>query len=118
MKSHSIFIQTHQIPLIPVNNSIKSPNNSDSLIIFLSEFPPSVVFFKDAYLAAVVNEQGRQLQFGISDCDALALVARKVSQKARRVADAMGRGCGHVGTGFLNLCKFKGSKKKSKHTSQ
>lgn len=41
---------------------------------------------RDAYLAAVVNEQGRQLQFGISDCDALALVARKVSQKDREYA--------------------------------
>lgn len=41
---------------------------------------------RDAYLAAVVNEQGRQLDVGISDSNALALVARQVSQKDREYA--------------------------------
>ena len=45
---------------------------------------------QDAYLAAVVNEQGRQLEVGISDSEALASVARCVSQKAGRAEMAGG----------------------------
>jgi len=44
---------------------------------------------QDAYLAAVVNEQGRQLDVGISDSNALALVARQVSQKDEAEATAV-----------------------------
>ena len=49
----------------------------------------SSVVPQDAYLAAVVNEQGRQLDVGISDSNALALVARQVSQKDEAEATAV-----------------------------
>lgn len=41
---------------------------------------------RDAYLAAVVNEQGRQKQLGLHDPEALASVARAVSRKDREYA--------------------------------
>ena len=36
---------------------------------------------RDTYLAAVINEQGRQRQYGLRDTEALATVAREVSRK-------------------------------------
>ena len=64
------------------------------LIPFQLLIPPSFPWFfvrrsTGRLFGAVVNEQGRHLDVGISDSNALALVARQVSQKDEAEATAV-----------------------------